>query len=356
MCIRYLLYLFRVELDINMKKVIWLFLPFLITACNFPLTRNITPTPNVTQAYQTVMAQVSTMEAAGTMVTPLSTPVPGETQTIPTLVIQTLPAQTAKPLPTSLPTQVCDRVLPGNPIDITIPDDSTLPAESSFTKTWRLENGGSCTWSREYSIVWVAGEQMTENTSYRMTHEVLPNHTIDISLDMTAPASVGNYQSYWMLQNADGLYFGIGPTGKSPFWVKIVVQAALTPSPTPTATYTAIPNHALIYTGISSLNKDQSIDITNGTVADGGNLDMAFTGSMLKGVNSASLSTIMSNQPNYANCQAQDISNSQIEINNESLYKYLCVKDNQNNIGSIQILAINSGNSITIEMNTWSSN
>ena len=185
----------------------------MLSACNYPLSHRITPTPNVTQAYQTVMAQIQTMEAAGTHA-PDITPLPGQTQIIPTFALPTSSQATKNPVPTQAPTQVCDRVLPGNPIDVTIPDDSIIPANSDFTKTWRLENGGTCTWTRDYNIVWVAGEVMTDAKTYRLPQEVPAGRSVDISLDMTAPGTVGTYQSYWMLQNADGYYFGIGPSGE----------------------------------------------------------------------------------------------------------------------------------------------
>ncbi len=97
----------------------------------------------MTQAYQTVMAQIQTLEAVGTQGTPISTPQPDQTQSIPTFAIPTSNQTTKNPVPTQQPTQVCDRVLPGNPIDVTIPDDSVIPAGAVFTKTWRLENGGT---------------------------------------------------------------------------------------------------------------------------------------------------------------------------------------------------------------------
>jgi hypothetical protein len=327
---------------------------FTLTACNLPLTHNITPTPNVTQAYQTIQAQIATLAASGTTATPSPvvlttvTPLPQGSATIP-------PANTVS-APTTAPTAVCDRVLPGNPIDVSIPDDSNITAGSSFTKTWRLVNGGNCTWTQSYSIVWVAGEVMTTQNSYRLPSQVAPGTSIDISLDMTAPASVGNYQAYWMLQNSAGSSFGIGPTGKSPFWVKINVLAAQTATPTVTVSPTTAPSHNVIFTGIASLNNAQSTDITNGVVAGGENLDLAFADSTLKATNGAGLSSALSSQPNYSTCQSQSFGNSSVALSADTLYKYFCVTDNQKNIGSIQVLAFSAGTNLTVEIVTWSSN
>lgn len=340
-----------------MKKVLYLTIPLLLAACNFPLTRNITPTPNVTQAYQTVSAQIATMNAAGTQVTAIATVTPAVSQTAqPTVPGATQPFPTARPAPTIVPTAVCDRILPGNPIDITIPDDSSIPANASFTKTWRLVNGGECTWTTDYSIAWVAGESMTDQKSYHLEQSVAPGHTIDISLDMTAPSTVGSYQSYWMLQNADGMNFGIGPNGKSPIWVKINVQSAQTATNTPAATNTPVPGHAVVYSGIVALNPAQSLDITSGAVANGDNLDLSYASDVLKAVNGAGMSAALSAQPNYSSCSTQSFSSGQVALTGDSLYKYFCIKDDQNNIASIQLLAFTSGSAITVEVNTWSAN
>lgn len=324
-----------------------------LAACNLPLTRNITPTPNVTQAYQTIVAQIATLEASGTTATPspiviTATPLPQGSPTV-TQAITIAP-------PTTAPTAVCDRVLPGNPIDVSIPDDSNVTAGSTFTKTWRLVNGGNCTWTQSYSIVWVAGEVMTEQNSYRLPQQVAPGTSIDVSLDMTAPASVGNYQAYWMLQNSAGTSFGIGPSGKSPFWVKINVIAAQTATPTITVSPTSAPSHNVIFTGIASLNSGQSTDITNGVVASGENLDLAFSDSTLKATNGAGLSNALSSQPNYTTCQSQSSGNTSVTLSADTLYKYFCVTDNQKNIGSIQVLAFDAGTNLTVEIVTWSSN
>ena len=144
--------------------------------------------------------------------------------------------------------------------------------------------------------------------------------------------------------------------GKSPFWIKIEVQNAQTPTQTPTSTNTPLPGHAVIFSGITTLTSSQSMDITSGAVASGENLDLAFTGNHLKPGSNASISGSLSSQPNYATCQSQSFDTGQVQVNADALYKYFCVKDNQNNIAAVQLLAINQGTDITIETNTWSAN
>jgi len=221
-----------------MKKYIVLFgiilTATLIGGCNFPGFKWNSPTPNVTQAYQTIQAQIATLgQVMGTATiqpfTATITP-PTTIQITTSSSIQVLPSATRQP------TQICDRASPGNPIDVTIPDDSVVATGAEFTKTWRLVNDGACTWTRQYALIWFSGDQFTDTKIIYLRQDVAPGQSIDFSVDMTAPNKSGSYQSNWMLQNPSGVYFGIGPNGKSPFWVRISVESGSKPTNTPMGT------------------------------------------------------------------------------------------------------------------------
>ncbi len=36
--------------------------------------------------------------------------------------------------------------------DVTIPDNSDIPASTNFTKTWRVKNTGTCVWGPDYTL------------------------------------------------------------------------------------------------------------------------------------------------------------------------------------------------------------
>ena len=176
-----------------------------------------------TEAAQTVAAQLATSGAIpaaefSETLTPASdsTPQPGETYLIPTF---TPPGPVdGTPLP-------CDRVRFVK--DVTITDEMDLAPGEAFTKTWRLENAGSCPWTIGYLIYFESGDIMGGAPSQFLTSEpVLPGETIDVSVDMVAPEETGSYQGNWMLRNVKGEGFGIGEYSKA-FWVKIsVVEGA----------------------------------------------------------------------------------------------------------------------------------
>jgi hypothetical protein len=75
---------------------------------------------------------------------------------------------------------------------------------------------------------------------------VAPQQTVDLSVNMTAPNVIGDYQSVWKLQSADGKNFGVGEAAKDNMWVRIVAiqphysaPTAITVMPTSTTMPTA---------------------------------------------------------------------------------------------------------------------
>jgi hypothetical protein len=131
--------------------------------------------------------------------------------------------------------------------DVTIPDGTIVTPGSSFTKTWGLQNTGTCNWTTSYSIVFVSGSAMSGVTT-ALAKEVVSGDTTNISIKLVAPTSAGTYTGYWRLQNASASVFG------QAVYVNIVVSAGastLTPTtstttadtstPTPTTEPTATP-------------------------------------------------------------------------------------------------------------------
>ena len=69
-------------------------------------------------------------------------------------------------------------------MDVTVPDGTTLAVNTPFTKTWRLKNIGTCTWTTAYSLVYVNGDMMSAPPSVPMPTTVAPGATVDISAQM----------------------------------------------------------------------------------------------------------------------------------------------------------------------------
>jgi len=110
--------------------------------------------------------------------------------------------------------------------DVTVPDGTAFGAGAAFRKTWRLKNIGTCTWTTSYTLVFDSGEKMGAPSAINLPASVAPGQTIDLSVDMIAPAASGHYFGYWKFKNASGVPFGIGSTGDKSFWVEINVGGA----------------------------------------------------------------------------------------------------------------------------------
>jgi hypothetical protein len=92
--------------------------------------------------------------------------------------------------------------------DVTVPDGQDFAANATFTKTWRLRNAGTCSWSTSYAVVFVSGNAMGAPAAQNLTGTIAPNSTVDISLNLTAPSSNGSYTGYFALRNASNQNFG----------------------------------------------------------------------------------------------------------------------------------------------------
>lgn len=108
--------------------------------------------------------------------------------------------------------------------DVTIDDNTNITVNTAFTKTWRLKNVGSCTWTSGYQLVFDSGDQMSGPSSQQLTTgTVAPGQTIDVSVNLTAPSNPGTYKGNWKIKEPGGVVFALS-TG--PFWVQIKAVAA----------------------------------------------------------------------------------------------------------------------------------
>jgi hypothetical protein len=111
--------------------------------------------------------------------------------------------------------------------DVTVPDNTVVPAGTAFVKTWRVRNDGTCTWGTAgyalHSLVFVRGNQLTAPNPVPLpAAEVRQGGIVDISVPMVAPASQGTFRSEWMLQVDNGPRIGVGPNGNTPLYALII--------------------------------------------------------------------------------------------------------------------------------------
>ncbi len=220
---------------IALKVVLILSAALILSGCGRQTAGTDTPGPDeiATIAYQTVVAELTRIAGEATptptqlppteTAIPTDTPEPTEAPTLEPTATFTPLAPTSTPNTGPSPTAVlCDRaVLVG---DLEVLAGSSFKPGANFTKTWRLRNTGTCTWTKNYSLVWVSGDKLDGPASQNLTRDVRPGETLDLAVDLEAPSTVGEYQGDWKLTNASGARFGIGSNGDEPFAVRIKVS------------------------------------------------------------------------------------------------------------------------------------
>lgn len=181
---------------------------------------SVTPTVDLaaTHVVETALAQVPPTQAV---------PPPSENPPPPPVTPPPVPPTDPGPSPTPGTGGCTDRV--GFVTDVSYPDETEVEAGAAFTKTWRLVNTGTCTWTSSYALVYSHGDQMGGPASVPLPGAVLPGNTVDLSVNLTAPSTPGTYQGYWILRNNSGVLFGLGASANIAFWGWIVVPEAGSP-------------------------------------------------------------------------------------------------------------------------------
>ncbi|MBT4311267.1 MAG: hypothetical protein HOD49_12745 [Anaerolineae bacterium] len=171
-----------------------------IFACTLPSSEPETNDPNIifTAAAETASVQLTNI-ALNNNTNSTQTPLPPLSP--PTTAPSAIPT-----LPSITPTEDnCDKAK--FITDVTVPDGTVYSPGEGFTKTWRVKNIGTCTWTTGYALVFDGGEQMSGGSPQTLTGNVAPGATVDISVNLTAPATTGTYTGNWQIKNTSNVLF-----------------------------------------------------------------------------------------------------------------------------------------------------
>ena len=186
-----------------------------------------TPEPAATQTSAPTF-DVPTLPPAWTPSSTLtSTPVTSAGTAVPAETLAASPPPTA-PADTGL-TDQAEFVA-----DVTVPDGTPFTPGTKFTKTWRVKNVGTSTWTTDYALVFVRGERLGGPDRQTLSTSVPPGQTVDISVELTAPANFGTLTSFWMFRNPRGELFGLGLDANQPLYAQVNIVSAAGENPVPT--------------------------------------------------------------------------------------------------------------------------
>jgi hypothetical protein len=91
--------------------------------------------------------------------------------------------------------------------DITVLNGTRMQPGHRFTKTWRIRNTGTSSWSDDYVLTF-AGDNRLAGPAAISLPATKPGEIADVSVDLTAPAILGPHRSSWQPQSPDGHPFG----------------------------------------------------------------------------------------------------------------------------------------------------
>src|SRR6266498_1302908 len=150
--------------------------------------------------------------------------------------------------------------------DVTIPDNSEISAGAPFTKTWRVSNTGTCIWGPDYTLTYYSEERMNAPAAVPLA-VTYPGQTADISINLTAPNSIGTHRGNFVIKNPEGLIMKVD--NDSRLWLVIKVTTDLSNATAIPGTGTGLASSTCAYTTeVSKIT--ETIDAINAYRAENG--------------------------------------------------------------------------------------
>ncbi len=199
---------------------------------------------------QTALAPLPTQTSLPTPTaftnTPLPLPSPGPSATQAFVFVPVITTGSVSPSPTGtqytatpnplLLASGCNNLLLIS--DVSIPAGTVLKPSESFTKTWKVQNNGTCNWALQFRLVFIGGDRMDGDPG-GIGKVIESLKWTQVSVALTAPKQPGKYTGTWRLGSQTGSPFG------STLTVSIVVASPtntpLLPTSTPLPTNTPLP-------------------------------------------------------------------------------------------------------------------
>ena len=135
--------------------------------------------------------------------------------------------------------------------DVTIPDNTEIVGGATFTKTWRIMNTGTCIWASDYTLTHYSDQIMNAPALVPLPL-TYPGQTADISVELTAPNSIGTHRANFVISNPAGLIMKVNDDSRLWLIINVKTTAAATVAPTSPPAVATQPAAASPTTGSSS--------------------------------------------------------------------------------------------------------
>lgn len=102
--------------------------------------------------------------------------------------------------------------------DVTIGEGESVPPDTGFLKTWRIQNNGNERWPCSCTLRFVNGDKL-DSPDWVAVRALGPSEVTDVCVRMKSPAKPGIYQGQWRMFSQSMTPFG------DVIWVIITVEA-----------------------------------------------------------------------------------------------------------------------------------
>jgi len=142
------------------------------------------------------------------------------------------PAPTSTPAPP--PSCLDNLAFLGHPDGTGSPEQPILVGPGqAFSKVWRVQNSGTCTWDGSYRVLYVDGNDPASSMGGQPTPvqgQIAPGAEYDMQVNLVAPLRPGTYLGIWQMENGAGQGFG----QRLQVTIQVPAPVTATPAPTPT--------------------------------------------------------------------------------------------------------------------------
>jgi len=191
----------------------------IITACSQSSSASDIQTPsgdpsNVASAIITITSVPDTPSATATQI-PSPTPSPTE---------EVVPSTTPTIQDSATPSQpICTNIAEFEK-HLSLSDGSILKSNNLYAKVWLVKNIGTCTWTTDYKLVFINGDENLNQTDISLPQEVSPGDTVELKINFATPEEGATYIANWMLASETGMVFGVGPFADQPLVLNFVIK------------------------------------------------------------------------------------------------------------------------------------
>lgn len=107
--------------------------------------------------------------------------------------------------------------------DVTIPDGTVVQRGEWVTKTWELENYGTCPWNENYKVVWSDENFSNDQKLFDIGTALAPGESGEISVTFPVQGQGSTHISF-VLANEKGETFGLGERGRGDLYIEYNVE------------------------------------------------------------------------------------------------------------------------------------